>query len=82
MNKLNLKLESHDDDLPTPAAQQKPVQQLQQEAPKPKPAKKVQDIEYVKDPNSLFLNRIDNVFTKLNAKSKLVIEITGKLKIF
>ena len=75
MNKLNLKLESHDDDLPTPAAQQKPVQQLQQEAPKPKPAKKVQDIEYVKDPNSLFLNRIDNVFTKLNAKSKLVIEI-------
>jgi type IV pilus assembly protein PilM len=75
MNKLNLKLESHDDDLPTPAPQQKPVQQLQQEASKPKPAKKVEDIDYVKDPGSLFLNKIDNIFSKLNAKSKLVIEI-------
>lgn len=75
MNKLNLKLESHEDDTPTTVPEQKTVQTIQQQAPKPKISKKVKDIEYVKDPDSLFLNTIDSVFAKLNAKSKLVIEI-------
>ncbi len=79
MDKLNLKLESHDDDIQTPAPQQKPAQtvkQVQQAAPKPKPAKRVENIDYVKDPDLIFLNRIDNLFSKLTAKSKLVIEIS------
>jgi len=75
MNKLNLKLDSHDEELPTPALEKKTVQEIQRESPKPKAVKKVKDVEYVKDPNSLFLNTIDSVFSKLNAKSKLVIEI-------
>lgn len=75
MNKLNLKLDSQDEDIHKPALETKPVQELKQTAPKPKTVKKVKDVEYVKDPNSLFLNKIDNIFSKLNAKSKLVIEI-------
>ena len=75
MNKLNLKLDSHEDDQPTATPEKNLVQEVQQVAPKPKPVTKPKDVEYVKDPNSLFLNKIDSIFSKLNAKSKLVIEI-------
>lgn len=85
MKNSNLKLDSQDEELlntlesgKPPAPVEKPKKPKNPKNPKIKPIakkKKIAKIEYLKDPDSLFINSIESYFTKLQSKSVLVIEI-------
>ncbi len=82
MKNSNLKLDSHDEEiLDTLESKRTNVGSgKSQEPQKPKnpgkpKKKKIANIEYLKDPDSLFINSLDSFFKKILSKSVLVIEI-------